>query len=102
MTNPWRISVVLFTATVFGTMSPSAAPQQEYESDAPKTIVELQQFRQSNSIRILTKSGRAGNATLINLNPRINAWYLLKLQWQDSSMETAYHLENPLPQTRKL
>lgn len=39
--------------------------------------------------------------TLVNLNPTINAWYLLKVAWQHGS-ESAYHLENPEPRSRKL
>ncbi|HVO98389.1 MAG TPA: hypothetical protein VMT15_10000 [Bryobacteraceae bacterium] len=62
----------------------------------------MQQFRQSNSIPILTRAGREGNVTLVNLNPSINVWYLLKLAWRDSNVEADYHLENPAPHTRKL
>jgi hypothetical protein len=50
---------------------------------APGTILDLQPFRQSQ--------GREGVATLINLNPNINVWYLLTIG------ETAWHLENPDP-----
>lgn len=73
----------------------------EYEAVAPKTIVELQQFRQTSSIRIRSNDGAEGMATLINLNPTINAWYLLKVAWQGGS-ESSYHLENPEPRSRKL
>ncbi len=72
----------------------------QYEADVPKTIVELQQFRQSTSIRIRSKTGKEGVATLINLNPSINSWYLLKLAWNGA--ETAYHLENLAPHTRSI
>ena len=37
---------------------------------------------------------------LVNLNPAINAWYVLKVAWQDGS-ESSYHLENPEPRSRK-
>ena len=52
---------------------PSASRLREYTADVPKTILELQQFRQSHSIRIRSTAGREGVATLINLNPSINA-----------------------------
>ena len=65
-------------------------------TDSPKTIVELQQFRRTDCIRIKSKDGRQGNATLVNLNPAINAWYLLDVAWTGGS-ETSYHLENPKP-----
>ena len=43
----------------------------------PKTVVELQQFRETSSIPIKSDQGAVGMATLVNLNPTINAWYLL-------------------------
>lgn len=72
----------------------------QYEADVPKTIVELQQFRQSNSIHIRSKTGKEGVAILINLNPSVNSWYLLQLAWDGA--EIAYHLENPAPRTRSI
>ena len=70
-------------------------------SPAPKTIVDLQPFRLSNSIDICSRAGKKGTATLINLNPAVNAWYLLKVTW-DGSPEVFYHLENANPHSRKL
>lgn len=70
-------------------------------AQSPKTIVELQQFRQSDSIEICSSSGKKGAATLTNLNPAINAWFLLKVAWTGLP-EVSYHLENPSPGTRKL
>lgn len=66
-----------------------------------KTILDLQQFRQSSSIAICSSSGKKGTATLTNLNPTINAWYLLKVAWEGSP-EASYHLENSRPQSRLL
>ena len=86
-------------------MGQEATPQKsqvvEYEAAIPKTIVELQQFRQSSSNRIRSGAGTEGMATLVNLNPTTNAWYLLKITWQGGP-EFAYHLENPEPRSRKL
>ena len=39
-------------------------------------------------------------ATLIDLNPAINVWYLLQVAWANGS--AAYHLENPRPDVQKL
>ena len=50
-----------------------------------KTIVELQQFRQMNSIPIRSREDKEGVATLINLNPATNVWYVLKLEWKDGA-----------------
>jgi len=91
-------------------LSLSAGPQQvaprdqraQYDADVPKTILELQQFRQSNSIHIRSTSGREGVATLVNLNPNINSWYLLKVAWSGPNPEANYHLESPQPHARRI
>ena len=72
-----------------------------HQAAGPKTIVELQEFRQTSSSPIRSGEGAEGTATLVNLNPRINAWYLLQVAWQNGS-ESFYHLENPEPYSRKL
>ncbi|MBZ5610462.1 MAG: hypothetical protein LAP38_19550 [Acidobacteriia bacterium] len=74
----------------------------EYNAEVPKTILELQQFRRTNSIRIKSKEGRPGSATLVDLNPAINSWYLLKVAWAGGGTETIYHLENAKPKLQKL
>jgi hypothetical protein len=95
----------LFPARGRGVMNQESIPSRkqiaEYEAAAPKTIVELQEFRQTGSSRIRSGKGAEGMATLANLNPTINAWYLLKVVWQGGS-ESSYHLENPEPHSRKL
>jgi hypothetical protein len=70
-----------------------SSPDQraQYDADVPKTIVELQQFRQTSSIKT-----PAGSVTLINLNPAINVWYLLRVF--SNGAERSWHLENPRPQ----
>jgi hypothetical protein len=65
------------------------------------TIVELQPYRQTSSIPIQGEGGEAGRATLINLNPNINAWYLLHLQWPGGK-DVSYHVENPNPRRQTL
>ncbi len=72
-------------------------PVAQYNSEAPKTILELQQFRQRSTMPIRSGHGDAGVATLINLNPSINSWYLLGLSWKGASAETYWHLQNPRP-----
>lgn len=69
----------------------------------PKTIVDLQPFRQSVSIRIRSKAGADGTATLINLNPKVNSWYLLEVAWRGARQQpAAYHLENADPRARRI
>jgi hypothetical protein len=65
-------------------------------SSGVKTIVDLQPFRRTSSIRITGPGAVAGRATLTNLNPGINVWYLLELTWPGSPPES-YHLENANP-----
>ena len=75
-----------------------AAQAEEYGIRRAKTILQLQQFRRTYSVRIADHSGREGLATLINLNPRINSWYLLQLDW-DREPPRSYHLSNARPDT---
>jgi len=76
-------------------------PRNQHDiSQVPKTIVDLQPFRETSSIKIKGARGEEGLATLINLNPGINAWYLLRLNWQ-GGQEEDYHLENAHPRTQR-
>jgi hypothetical protein len=83
----------------------SSTPQSqadEYNAERPKSIVELQQFRRTASMRIRDQDARQGVATLINLNPRINAWFLLRLDWADGQNGDTYHLENARPERQRI
>lgn len=72
-----------------------------YQTAAPKSIIDLQPFRQSSSLPIKSADGMDGTARLIDLNPAIHVWYLLTMAWKDGS-ESSYHLENPEPRSRRL
>src|SRR6516162_4169514 len=81
-----------------------AAPKSgtvQHEADGPKSIVDLQPFRQVTSNKIKSNAGTQGTATLVNLNPADNSWYLLEVDWHDGS-QSFYHLENPQPRSEKL
>jgi hypothetical protein len=69
-------------------------PAEQYRAEVPKSIIELQQFRHSSS-GPLDHDGRRGTATLTNLNPTINAWLLLTIDWGQGPR--FYHLENADP-----
>ena len=108
---PWLVAVVTACVAMLvaatnqdvmgqGAMTPKTQAE-EYNAAVPKTIEELQQFRQTTSINIKSGGGTEGRATLVNLNPTINGWYLLKVAWQHGG-ESSYHLENPAPRSRKL
>ncbi|HVO63584.1 MAG TPA: hypothetical protein VMT53_21850 [Terriglobales bacterium] len=96
--------VMLPTAKSWGATGQAApSPRNkivEHEAVA-KTIVDLQQFRQTSSNSIRSDKGVQGTATLVNLNPTINVWYLLKVVWQGGA-ESTYHLENLHPRSQKL
>ena len=80
-------------------LPPGAAAQQaaEYRADVPKSIIELQQFRISGSVRIEDASGKPAIATLVNLNPQIGAWYTLTINWSGAHEPTSYHLDAANP-----
>ena len=101
LADPGLIDPGLHSGPFYSTSLLPASQTEENEAAAPKTIVELQQFRQTSSIRIRSDTGREGTATLVNLNPTINAWYLLNVAWQGGS-ESSYHFENPEPRSRRL
>ncbi len=79
----------------------SAAQWAQYEADVPKTIVELQPFRRTTSMNVGHVGGDMA-ATLIELNPRINAWFLLTVRGSADGETRTYHIENPQPQTQRL
>ncbi len=78
-----------------------ASQWEEYAANVPKTIIELQPFRETTSVELPSSGGRA-TATLINLNPRVNAWFLLSLQRSAGGRVSVYHLENPQPKVQAL
>jgi hypothetical protein len=97
------LGVAIVGVGVLAPLAQSAANQTaEYRADVSKTILELQQFRQTSSIPVRSREGREGLATLINLNPAINVWYVLTLEWKGDAAAATYHLENASPGTRKL
>jgi hypothetical protein len=101
------LSVVIAIALSGGTRSSRAEDKGEplsksrYDvSPVSKNIVDLQPFRETSSIKIKGAGGKEGTATFTNLNPGINAWYLLRLNWPGVPEED-YHLENAHPRTQR-
>jgi len=80
-----------------------AVQHTQYEAEAPKTILELQPWRSETRVAVMRTDGTSGIATLTNLNPYVNAWYLLSIEWPAAagSSET-YHLQNPYPRLQML
>jgi len=67
-----------------------------------RTIVELQPFRQTSVSMSEAGETARRRATLVNLNPGINAWFLLTLGDAGQEHATTYHLENPDPREQQL
>ncbi len=100
MADTMRSLLLLLLATSAATLLLCSYAVAASAPGAPKTIVDLQPFRETSSVNIKGAGGSAGIATLINLNPNINAWYLLQLTWGNNVTET-YHLENAGPRTQR-
>lgn len=89
---------------VIGSMGRTVADVQVPAS--PKTIIELQPFRHTQSVEFSVPGDQGpdggGEATLTNLNPQINAWFVLTIRWARSGNSETYHLENPVRQAQRL
>ena len=78
---------------------PAPPPEQaaQYRAEVPKTILELQQFRRNETIAVEGAGGRRGRATLIELNPYINVWFVLTLNWGDPGGRASFTSRTPIP-----
>jgi hypothetical protein len=101
--------LVVLVALLFDGGRPSRADMsvlerqlKAYQADRPKSIIDLQQFRTTNSISVDMPDGRKAQITLINLNPNVNRWYLLQLSHDGESAAQSYHLFNPFPQRQQV
>jgi hypothetical protein len=97
----------LLTAAISGLAFAAAAqpyplppPDQaaQYQAAGPKTILELQQFRRARAVTVHGPDGRPGQATLVDLNPYANAWFVLTLEGGAGGERRSYHLQNSDPQ----
>jgi len=82
--------------------TPVKAQPWESRSRSAKTLLALQPFRQNETRSFVTADGRPGRATLVDLNPRINSWFVLLLDRSAADGPQAFHLENPLPGRQRL
>jgi hypothetical protein len=100
----WALSVpqMVFPEDNTPIPQPPAAQVAQYQARVAKSILELQQFREASSIEIQDTTGRRGVATLINLHPRINTWFLLTFTWENGKGNGTYHLENRFPASQAI
>ncbi len=80
----------------------NAAQWAEYQSQATKTVLQLQPWRRSSSITTADAGGRQTHATLVELNSGINAWFVLTLERPGAGGALSYHLENPQPMQQQI
>jgi hypothetical protein len=73
---------------------PSRDKVEDYRANRQKSVVELQQFRELTRLSVDGFAGSPAVASLIDLNPQIGTWYLLRLETPNGRSAT-YHLENP-------
>lgn len=109
---PFALGIFVLTCTGLLLMAKSRESSAE-RTESPESgtaqpkphvqmsILDLQPFRQASSNKIKSNTGNQGTATLVNLNPAVNSWYLLEVDWQGGS-KSSYHLENPQPRSEKL
>lgn len=79
------------------TREPTPTPERAaaYAAVQPKTVVELQQWRESRSVTLPAEQGGL-TATLVDLNPYVHEWFLVQLAWPEGRT-SVYHLENASP-----
>lgn len=67
------------------------------------SVLDLQPYKVESSIDVEDGTGRKGKAFLTNVNNRVNAWFLLRLEWpgKKESVEI-HHLENPDPEAQSV
>jgi hypothetical protein len=83
------------TATIAQPTRPPSPDQiAGYDAQRPKSVVELQQFRELTRLPLAGGSGTRAVVSLIDLNPHIGAWYLLRFE-PVSGPSLTYHLEGP-------
>lgn len=86
-------ALVMASAAALADDNPALSEQMaQYEAAVPKTIIELQPFRQQQN-SILADGTKVA---LISLNPHVNATFLLKIG------ADTYHIDNPDPAGQKV
>ncbi|MGA1825558.1 MAG: hypothetical protein ACMUIP_12940 [bacterium] len=93
--------IFLLTQIPISSYSEDLKDQKIYHVFLSTSVIDLQQFPEISQIAVENNTGLVGRATLINVNPTINAWFLLRLRW-DNGQNDDYHLENREPDRQKI
>lgn len=64
-------------------------------------VLNLHTTKTSHSINFSSSSGKAGSAELVNLNPSISSWFLVKVKWPTGE-SASYNIENPFGDAQTL
>ncbi len=72
---------------------PGPQPTEKMKSRANPSVIDLQANRTEAVLSLKGQAGLPEEVRLINLNPDVNAWHLLKLTWNPQRIEW-FHLEN--------
>ncbi|GAA4257129.1 hypothetical protein [Azospirillum formosense] len=107
--SPWLPLILLLLALRAAAAEDGAVPlpaaadrSGRSTPEAARTVIDLQPWRRSHTIAVRGRDGRTGTATLVELSPIINRWFLLTLDWGGAGPRRQYHLENPDPRAQRL
>ena len=78
--SPWILLCAALVAAVLPVAMPAAAQDQAAAPAPARTLLDLQAARRSESVTLGGAAGERGSFTLTDLNPAVNAWFLLTLQ----------------------
>lgn len=70
----------------------------EYQAVKPKSVLELQPYRQESDATLAS----GAKLRFVSLNPNVDAWFLASVTPKDGGTPAAYHLENPFPARQKV
>jgi len=71
-----------------------ARQRAEYDAVEPKSVVNLQMFRQE-TLSQMPETGAPFR--FVSLNPAVNSWFLVQIGEDGSRKQQSYHFENPNP-----
>ncbi|MCK6504688.1 hypothetical protein L6R53_15000 [Myxococcota bacterium] len=75
---------------------PTAERAEAFAARRPKSVVELQPWREETQVPLPTGQGPATTVTLVDLNPAVHEWFLVRLEAAGQPAQT-WHLENHDP-----
>ncbi len=90
-----EISDSLTPATTSLAAKAGPVPNEKQKSRIDRSVIDLQQSRVESVLDLRGQQGLPDEVRLINLNPEVNSWYLLKITWNSQRIEW-FHLENGL------